>query len=291
MQIVFHLGAHATDDDRLVRALLKNRGTLEAAGISVPTPRLYRQMLPRVAKSLKGGLAGAESQQVILDAVMEMDEAHRVVFSNETLICFPVNVVSQFGFYQMMPQRLAAYSNLFPEAKKEFFLALRNPATLVPALIERAAGGTYEKIMADTNPMDLRWASVIRRVVAHMPDINLTIWCNEDVPLIWPEVLRALAGLSAEDALEGDFDLLATIMTEEGLIRLKAYFDAHPPKTVAQRRRVTTSFLEKFAKPEEIEIGIDLPGWTDALIAEITDAYDADCAEIANMPGVTFIAP
>ena len=31
MQIVYHLGAHATDDDRLVRALLKNRGTLEAA--------------------------------------------------------------------------------------------------------------------------------------------------------------------------------------------------------------------------------------------------------------------
>ena len=291
MQIVYHLGAHATDDDRLVRALLKNRGTLEAAGISVPAPRLYRQVLPRVAKTLKGGRAGEDTQHVILDAVMEADEAHRVIFSHEGLICFPVNVVSQRGFYTMMPQRIAAYSNLFPDAEKEFFLALKNPATLVPALIERAAGGTYEKVMADASPMDLRWASAIRRVLMHAPDVNLTVWCNEDTPLIWPELLRALAGLSAEDALEGDFDLLATIMTEDGLTRLKAYLDAHPPTTVAQRRRVTTSFLEKFAKPDEIEVAVDLPGWTAELVEEITEAYDRDCDEIAAMQGVTFIAP
>ncbi|MGB3314892.1 MAG: hypothetical protein WBB85_10800, partial [Albidovulum sp.] len=60
---------------------------------------------------------------------------------------------------------------------------------------------------------------------------------------------------------------------------------------LTQRRRVTTAFLEKFAKPDEIEIGIDLPGWTEALVQQISDAYDRDCADIAGMPGVKFIAP
>lgn len=291
MQIVYHLGAHGTDDDRLVRALLKNRGTLEAMGIAVPSPRLYREVLPRVAKSLKGGAAGRDAQSVILDAVIEADEARRVIFSHDGLICFPVNVVSELGFYAMAPQRFAAYSNLFPEAEKEFFLALRNPATLVPTLIERAVDGTYAAIMGTTSPTELRWSSVIRRVLAHMPDIDLTVWCNEDTPLIWPEILRALAGLGPEDALEGDFDLLATLMRDEGLAKLKAHLDAQPPQTVAERRRITTEFLEEFGKSEELEVEVDLPGWTDDMVEAITAAYERDCAEIAAMPGVTFIAP
>lgn len=291
MEIVYHLGANATDDDRLVRALLKNRGPLEAMGIAVPTPRLYRQILSRVAKSLKGGPAGAEAQQVILDAVMETDEAHRVIFSYEALVCFPVNVISDLGFYPMMAQRIAAYDNLFPDARTEYFLALRNPATLIPALIDRIPNGSYEKIVGDADPLSLSWSSVIRRVLAQMPQINLTIWCNEDTPLIWPELLRALAGLPPDQALEGDFDLLATIMTEEGLAKLKAHLDAHPPHTVAERRAITTTFLEEHARPEELEVELDLPGWTDDLVDAISDAYDADCAEIAATPGIAFIAP
>ena len=36
MRIVYHLGAHCTDEDRLVRCLLKNRAVLAEAGIAVP---------------------------------------------------------------------------------------------------------------------------------------------------------------------------------------------------------------------------------------------------------------
>lgn len=291
MQIVYHLGAHGTDDDRLVRTLLKNRGTLEAMGIAVPSPKRYRQILPRAAKSLKGGRAGEDTQHVLLDAVMDADSARRVIFSHEDLICFPVNVVTEAGFYAPAPQRLAAYSNLFPDAEKQFFLALKNPATLIPALIERAVNGTYETIMAATRPTELRWSSAVRRMLAFQPDLNLTVWCNEDMPLIWPEIVRAVAGVGPEVALEGDFDILASIMTDEGMEKFKAYLDAHPPQTLAQRRRVTTAFLDKFAKPDELEVELDLPGWTEELIARITANYEADCAEIEAMHGVTFITP
>ncbi|SPH17455.1 hypothetical protein DEA8626_00977 [Defluviimonas aquaemixtae] len=291
MQIVYHLGAHCTDEDRLVRALMKNRGTLAAAGISVPSPRRYRQLLPRIAKSLAGGPAAPDTQSVILDAVMEADEAERLIFSYDGLLCFPVNVVSERGFYATAPKRTAAYANLFPEARSEFFLALRNPATLIPDLIRRTKDGTYDALMSDTHPLSLRWSHVIRRMLAHVPEIDLTVWCNEDTPLIWPEVLRAVAGLGPEEALEGDFDLLAAIMTEDGLAKLKAYLDGHPPETVEERRRITTEFLAAHARPEELEVEIELPGWTIATVGDVTAAYEADCAEIAEMPGVTFIAP
>lgn len=291
MQIAYHLGAHCTDEDRLIRSLLKNRETLGAAGIVVPSPRKYRQLLPRVAKSLRGAPAGSEAQQVILDAVMDIDEAERLIFSHDGLICYPVNTISDQGFYATAPLRVAAYANLFPKAQTEFFLALRNPATLVPALIERVNGGSYETVMGGQSPIALRWAPVIRRIVAAVPEINLTLWCNEDTPLLWPEILRAVAGLGPEAELEGDFDLLAAIMTDEGLGMLKAYLETHPPTSVEQRRRATTAFLEKYARPEEIEVEINLPGWSADLVAALTAAYDEDCAEIAGLDEVDFLTP
>ncbi|MCW3781217.1 hypothetical protein [Defluviimonas salinarum] len=291
MQIVYHLGAHCTDEERLLRALLKNRGTLEARGISVPASRQYRTLLPKVAKSLRGGYAGADAQQVILDAVMETETAQRLVFSHDGLICFPVNVVADGVFYATAPMRIASYANLFPEAETEFHLALRNPATLVPALIERAADRSYAEVMGHADPMALRWAPAIERVLDQRPDLHLTLWCNEDTPLLWPEILRGLAGLGSDAVLEGDFDLLATIMTEDGLSELKAHLDAHPPETVAERREITADFLDRFARPEEIEVEIALPGWDAALVAAMTAAYEEDCAEIASMPGVTFLQP
>ncbi len=54
MRIVYHLGAHCTDDERLVRCLLKNRGTLAEQGIVVPGPTRYRNLLRDTAATLKG---------------------------------------------------------------------------------------------------------------------------------------------------------------------------------------------------------------------------------------------
>lgn len=291
MQIAYHLGVHGTDDDRLIRALLKNRGTLAAQGIAVPSPRSYRQLLPKVAKTLRGAPAGPEVRDVILDALGEDGPLERLVFSHESLLCYPVNAIGPEGLYPTAAARIAAYANVFPGAQAEFFLALRNPATLIPALLDRASEASYEMLMSGSSPAGLRWAPVIRRILAQSPGVSLTLWCAEDLPLLWPDVLRAIAGLSPDDALDGDYDLLAALMTEEGFARLKTFFERHGPRRPAQRRRATAAFLQKHARPEELEVEITLPGWTDALVAAMTEAYDADCAEIAEMPGVTFLFP
>jgi hypothetical protein len=128
-------------------------------------------------------------------------------------------------------------------------------------------------------------------MVAALANQPLVVWCNEDTPLIWPEVLRSLAGLPPEAELAGDFALLDAIMAPEGMTRMRAYLEAHPPRNAAQRRKIVTAFLDKFGLAEHIEMDVALPGWDAALIDDITAAYDADAAEIAAMPGVQFIAP
>jgi hypothetical protein len=78
-------------------------------------------------------------------------------------------------------------------------------------------------------------------------------------------------------------------MNEIGLSRLKAYVAEHPPQSVQQRRRVVAAFLEKFARPDQVEYEIDLPSWTDDVVQRMTDRYLADVERIRQLPGVTLL--
>jgi hypothetical protein len=60
---------------------------------------------------------------------------------------------------------------------------------------------------------------------------------------------------------------------------------------VAQRRRVVSAFLDKFARPDVVEMSFALPDWTDDMVAVMTETYDRDMAYIASLPGVTMITP
>ena len=58
-----------------------------------------------------------------------------------------------------------------------------------------------------------------------------------------------------------------------------------------QKRRVIAAFLDKFALDEEIEEELDMPGWTEELVAELTEVYDEDVLAIQRIPGVTVLTP
>ncbi|MDD8024210.1 MAG: hypothetical protein PHX82_14010 [Paracoccaceae bacterium] len=291
MQVVYHLGAHSTDEERLIRTLAENRATLAQARVAVPGANQYRPVLRETLMKLKGGPADAETQARILQACGADDLPRRLVFSHEFFLCVPGRVVTDAGFYTMVPAKLGPLVNLFPDAQSEFHMALINPATLLPALKARLPKMSYDEMMSGRDPRDLRWAPVVRAMVEAAGGSRVVLWCNEDLPMLWPEILRSLAGLPASAQLVGDDALLATIMSEEGLARLRSYLRSHPPQSATQRRKIVSAFLDKFVLPDAVEVEIPLPGWTDDLVAEITAAYDADVAEIAAMPGVEFLAP
>lgn len=291
MQVAFHLGAHATDEDRLVRALLRNADTLNADDIAVPAPSRYRMALRDALVALKGDPAPADVQTRLLTGAIDRDPPRRIVFSHDFFLCVPQRVILPQGFYSMAPGKIAPLANLFPEARTEFHLALINPATLIPALLGRIEGASYETLMAGHDPRALRWAPVVRRMVEAAAGRRFVIWCHEDTPLIWPEVMRSAADLPPEAPLLGDFTILSTIMSQAGMKRLRAYLASHPPTTIARRRRIISAFLDKFALPDQIELALPFPGWDEALVEDITAAYEADCVEIAALPGVEFITP
>ena len=57
------------------------------------------------------------------------------------------------------------------------------------------------------------------------------------------------------------------------------------------RRRLANALLARCALPGLLEVEVDLPGWTGATAARVTEGYAADVAALAALPGVALIAP
>jgi hypothetical protein len=289
MRIVYHLGAHFTDEERLLKCLLKNRSLLAKHGVAVPHPKRYRSLLRATAIDLKGQAASRDQQALLLDQIMEEASADRMILSWDSFLSLAPWAL-QGTLYPAAGERVRAFSQIFPEIEAEFFLGIRNPATFLPALFEKLQPKTADEFLGGINVHDLYWSEVIERIHAESPGVPLTIWCDEDTPLIWPEVVRAVAGLPENAVLDSDDELLAMLMSGEGLTRLRSYLQSHPAESVMQRRKVVAAFLDKFALPERLEIEMEMPGWTDEIVQELTALYDQDVHRIASMPGVTFIA-
>ena len=291
MQVVYHLGVHCTDEDRLLKCLLKNRGLLAEQGTVVPSPRRYRKALREALRSLNGRPAPTDMQEELLDTVMDEDHADRLVFSQQSFLAAPARALEMNMFYHEAGEKTAALARLFPQAECEFHIALRNPATFIAALFARTEETDFEGFVTGIDPRSLRWSDMVARVRNAAPGAAVTVWCNEDTPLIWTELLRALAGHDPQTELEGSYDFLATIMSPAGLARMKTYLESHPLQNELQRRRVVAAFLDKYAIEDEVEIELDLPGWTEDLVEEMTEGYEEDLFEIERMEGVRFITP
>ncbi|MGB3280902.1 MAG: hypothetical protein WBA92_17075 [Pseudorhodobacter sp.] len=290
MRIVYHLGAHCTDEERLLRCLLKNRGALAAEGIVVPGPAKYRTLLRDTAMALKGQPATQDTQALVLDQIMSETEAERLILSWDNFLGYAQGAMRR-GIYNTGGDRMYAFCQVFPGIEAEFHLAIRNPVTFVPAVCKKQRVRSHDEFMEGVEVGNLRWSKLIANLRQTNPNVPITVWCDEDTPLLWPEVLQAVSGHSDEIVLTDTDDLISSIMSADGLQRMSSYMQTHPPQNTAQRRRVVSAFLDKFALPEEIEFEIEMEGWSEELIARTTDAYDQDVSRIMAMDGVTFLAP
>jgi len=292
MQVVFHIGAHCTGHDALVRSLLKNRDLLAGYGVAIPGPGRYRRVIGEALKKLRGAVASAEAEDVLLDAVLDTDAAERVILSNESFVCMASKVLDGGTLYGKI-DKSAWLRHAFPRAQVEFAVSLRNFASFLPMLYDELGGTTIDprEFMNGIDPRDLRWFDVVAGLRAANPESQILVWCDEDTPVIWSEIMREICNLDATAKLDGANDVARKLMTQEGNQRLRRYLESRPPKTEAARRKVVSAFLSKFAMDDMIEQEIALPGWTDELVDELTDFYDEDVEEIAALPGVRVILP
>jgi len=293
MQVAIHLGAHCTDNDRLLKSLLRNKGLLAKSGISVPGPGRYRGTLAKTIQKLRGAQASRETQEMLMDAIIDGEETQRVILSHESFICVPGRVFDNDMMYEKAGYKPEWLRNVFPNDQVEFFLGICNPATFVPSVFQHKAQNTFDfhRFLGGVDVSDIRWSDIIVAIQESSPDCPLTVWCNEDTPLIWRTVLENVCGPDLTDELNGTYSILSSIMKPEGMKRFRKYLSNNPELNEMQRRRVATVFLDKYAIEDEVEEELDVPGWTEELVHSLTETYEEDIFEIQRLPGVNFISP
>ncbi len=291
MQVVFHIGAHCTDEDRLLKSLLKNRDTLQQHGVIVPGPSRYRKLIRQTLKSLEGAKPAAGAEATLIKTITDADHLERLILSAEDFLTFAPWVFTNQTLYGNAMSRITGLTSLFPNANVEFHLAVRNPASFIPAVFARTKDIAFDEFMRGVSPQNVNWSSLVHTIRASAPDAPLTVWCNEDTPMIWSTLMRGMTGLAPTVAFDGETDLLAEIMTADGIQRYNTYLQTHPPKTQMQLGRIITAFLDKFAIDDALEDELDVPGWTQQTVDEMTKRYEQDLYEIERIPGVNFIAP
>ena len=291
MQLVLHAGAHFTEEERLVRCLLRNKEDFSKRGVAVPGPGKYRTLLKETMAALQAAPPAPDARDVLLDVILDDENADRMILSHMFLFGAPRACVRNGTIYEAAPERLARLAQLFVHDDIELFLALRNPATFLPALFENAPQEDMNAFLRGADPYAIRWSDTLAAIRAVAPRITITAWCFEDMPMIWAQIIREMAGLEHGEKIIGGFDLLADIMSQEGMQRFRAYLKSHPTMTEMQKRRVIGAFLDKFAIEDEIEEEVNAPGWTEEVSETMTDIYEEDIERVARIPGVTFIAP
>ncbi|MEP1767722.1 MAG: hypothetical protein ABJJ53_13915 [Sulfitobacter sp.] len=286
MKLVLHAGVHFTEEDRLMKCLLRNADDFASKGVIVPGQSKYRGILRETLNAMASASPSEIARDVLIDAFLDDGEAERVILSDANFFRTPKTAVQQGMFYPAAPVRMMRMAQIFEQDDVEIFLGIRNPAAFLPLLFSKADNQDPDAFWGGRDPRDVLWSETLDLLRQSVPNVPITLWCNEDTPLIWAHIIRQMAGLEDDQKIIGGFDLLSSIMNPEGMKRFRAYLKDHPVMTEHQKRRAIAAFLDKYAVEDAVEEELDMPGWTEDLVDEMSDIYDEDVAKIAKMDGV-----
>lgn len=291
MQIAFHIGANCTDEDRLLKSVLKNVDSLLQQGIGVPGPGRYRVLIREAMQAMTGVGADPDARDNVLDAITETANLRRLVLCNDNFICVPPRIFDHGVFYPQVETKVRALHRLFPQDEISLFIGIRNPASFLQETLRRVKIDHLGSYLGVLTPQELRWSDVIRRIKQGAPDSKVTVWCNEDTPLLWEQLIRRLSGAAPDRPVLGGLDLLAHILTPEGLEKLSAQLAAQPQASAAQRHQMIADIWTGHAIRDAVEEEIAVSELDAASVAELTALYAQDLHVIAAMPGVELLLP
>ena len=292
MKLILHAGAHVTDNDRLIKGLLRNREGFAKQGIAIPAPRRYRALLRDTLNALSQGKPAPDADVMFWDDVLDQDlsAVSRVVLSNTDFFGPPQIAIEGNILYPTAERHIAALASLFEGYDLEICLAIRNPATWLNDLYGSSGAQSFSTFLPQTDPMQLPWSHLFARLQRAFPQIKFTLWCDEDTPVLWGGIMRRMAGLPPGTRITGAFDMLANVITQDGYRQFRTYLKARANLNHEQRMRAALAFLRKYAKSEAIEQEITIPEWDENTVTALTTLYEDDLGQISQIDGVRLLA-
>lgn len=287
--IIYHLGVPHMDMDVLTWSLRKDNELLNTHGALARRPSLYREIIHERLLELEIEGADAGSNDDFLERVATKSEPKRLLLSDGGFLSSVEKTLSNGRLYANAGQVTASLRNLFAENPCEFFLEIRDPATLVPSLMDLVGEDRPEKFMNGADHTDLIWSEVVQDITNGSPDCKVTVWRYEDRAVVWPRVLHAVSGIPETMPMQGYLDQAERCLSEPALARLTKFLGDRPTLTQPQKTHVVASFVKADIgnRVEEFE---DDPIWSDETVTEISRDYATDIERLREMDQVTFIS-
>lgn len=290
MQIAFHIGAHCTDDERLLKSLLKDADSFRELGVQIPGPGKYGDLLRDTIAQTRDADPAPGTRESLIEKIADDAAVRRLILVNPTFLCFLNRIFEKQLFYHTIDEKLGAMRRIFAQDELSYFMGMRNLAVFLPMAISRQKDMDYHSFIHNADLDHLRWSHVAERLRRADPQAQITVWAHEDTPYIWGHLIRAVAGVEPQTRISGGYDMVQDLLSDAAMADFVAHMRQNPPQTEAARREIIGQFLQTRAQAHAQPMEIDLPGWDQALVDRLTAHYYEDLEKIAAMPGVRLIA-
>ncbi|WP_439103251.1 hypothetical protein [Celeribacter marinus] len=292
MKAHLHIGVHFTKTQRLAQAVRINQRVYKRQNVVVPDVNEYRAQIDAVLRRLDGQVVPLEESRALLTRLASDESTTGLVMVDEKW-CGPLeSAFEEHMLYAGLADQVRRISNVFSAADLRVSMSIINPATLIGSVLDNGHAAGHANWFANNIPApDVSWMPCIDRIQEAAPHVPLTIWTEEDAPLIWERILRHLGDLNDDVAVRGSLTAVRDMLSKEGGERLTAYAKKFTPASQAALERVSLAFLDKYEEVDTVGPVGGIPGWTHDDLAEITAGYDDDIAALSKRSGVTVLQP
>ncbi|WP_170334498.1 hypothetical protein [Ruegeria arenilitoris] len=291
MQLVIHAGVAFTDEGRLLQSLQANGRVFSKNGVDIPRPRRFKHSVWPVLQSLWTEPPSSALHEQLRRALPNNPDVKRTMLSSDEILGGITEAIHEGQFYPLAGQRLAYIDEVLQDTQIELFLAVRNPGVFIPKVLMSLTEDQRRAVFENTDLSCLSWLSMIEDIRDLAPNVKMTLWSNEDTPLIWGDILRLMGGFQDDVAFDDEYGLLSSLLRPTGQREVLSLIRQDPTPEKEDLRKDLSRILKDFAEPDKIEEEIELPGWSDDILSAFSELYEQDLAQIANMPEVRFLKP
>ncbi|KIC42034.1 hypothetical protein RA27_01095 [Ruegeria sp. ANG-R] len=291
MQMVIQAGAHFTDDAQLLHLLQANAQIVGENHTAFWGLRPFRKIFRPALKPSDNRPSQQDTLAQFRKLLPKDQQVDRAILSSALYLGERSSIIMDGQFYPNAGQRMAYLDHLFSDSTVELFVGLRNPGSFIPNVLMLLSARERERIIDTTDLSCLSWLTVIEDIRDLAPDVKITLWSNEDSPLICGQIARALAGLPEDTPLEQEFALLTSLVSEVGKREIQSLIEQRDAAHNPAFRDSLAQIFQQHALTDAIEEEVKLPGWNEDIVAAFTELYEQDLARLQTMPDIRFLKP
>ena len=244
-------------------------------------------------RQIEGAQFTDELRDMLYDSICgdQPPDTLAMVLSVPMLFAPPAQTVAQGVFFPQAVEKLRSAVEVFKNDHIKLFFAIRNPATYLAALMKTCDSNNLSAVTGGSAPETLRWSELFLRLQAHFMDMEITVWCYEDSPFVWQDVIRAVGQVPPNIAIKDTYRLYLHLLSDVGQARFVAYMNKNTNLSAEKKREVMFAFAEKFGRPEIMDQDVSITGLAQEEVDFLTDLYEDDLAKITEIPNVRLIFP